>query len=105
MLADNMVLVRHATDHHEELTPFVESVDEWFHGWLAMQETTGRDFTDEQYRWLENIKDHMAGSVSTEPAGHQYDPFVQCGGIGCAYAPFGDGLSSLLYELNVAQSG
>ena len=33
---------------------------------MAMQEIAGRAFTEEQVRWLEAIRDHIAGSVRME---------------------------------------
>ena len=96
VLADIVSLVRYAIGNEEELAPFAERVEERFQGWLAMQETAGRDFTAEQRQWLEDIRDHIAGSVSTEPGDLQYAPFAQRGGIGRAYAVFGDGLAALL---------
>ena len=72
-----------------------------FSGWLAMQETAGRAFTDEQIRWLEAIRDHIAGNVSMEIGHFQYAPFVQEGGLGRAYHLFGEELPTLLEELNV----
>jgi type I restriction enzyme R subunit len=105
VLADIVSLVRYAIGHEEELSPFAEQVNERFRGWLAMQETAGRDFTDEQRQWLEGIKDHIAGSVSIEPADLQYAPFAQRGGIGRAHAVFGEGLAPLLEELNLALVG
>ena len=60
-LADIVSLVRFAIGEADELAPFSEGVRERFQGWLAMQETAGRTFTDEQRRWLEDI------SVITSP--------------------------------------
>ena len=105
VLADIVSLVRYAIGTDDELAPFAEQVEERFHGWLAMQQTAGRDFTGEQRQWLEDIKDHIAGSVSIEPGDLQYAPFAQRGGIGRAYALFGDGLAPLLEELNLALVG
>ena len=76
VLADIVSLVRYAIGHDEELSPFREQVEQRFRGWLAMQETSGRDFTDEQRQWLKDIKDHIAGSVSIEPADLQLSPFA-----------------------------
>ena len=101
VLADIVSLVRFAIGHEEDLAPFAEQVEQRFQGWLAMQETAGRDFTGEQSQWLEDIKDHIAGSVSIEPGDLQYAPFAQRGGIGRAHAVFGDGLTPLLEELNL----
>ena len=104
-LADIVSLVRYAIGNEEELSPFAERVEEQFRGWLAMQETAGRDFTAEQRQWLEDIKDHIAGSVSIDPGDLQYAPFAQRGGIGHAFAVFGDELMALLEELNLALAG
>ena len=104
-LADIVALVRYAIGSDDELAPFAEQVEERFSGWLAMQEVAGRDFTDEQRQWLEDIKDHIAGSVSIDPGDLQYAPFAQRGGIGRAYAVFGDELAAMLEELNLALAG
>ena len=105
VLADVVSLVRYAVGHDNELAPFAEQVEERFRGWLATQEIAGRTFTDEQRHWLEDIRDHIAGSVSIEPADLQYAPFAQRGGIGRAHAIFGDDLASLLEELNLELVG
>ena len=105
VLADIVSLVRYAIGNDAELAPFAERVEERFRGWLAMQETAGRDFTAEQRQWLNDIKDHIAGSVSIEPGDLQYAPFAQRGGVGRAYVVFGDGLAGLLEELNLALAG
>ena len=105
VMADIVSLVRYAVGHEGELAPFAEQVEKRFRGWLDTQEIVGREFTDEQRQWLEDIKDHIAGSVSIEPADLQHAPFVQRGGIGRAHALFGDGLAPLLEELNLALVG
>ena len=102
VLADIVALVRYAIGSDDELAPFAEQVEERFQGWLATQEVAGNTYTDEQRQWLEAIKDHIAGSVSIEPGDLQYAPFAQRGGIGRAHTLFGDGLSTLLEELNLA---
>ena len=83
------------------LAPFAEHVNRRFAGWLAMQETAGRRFTDEWRRWPESIRDHIAGSVSIEPAGFEYAPFNQQGGLVAAYTVFGDDLQPIIEELNL----
>ena len=101
VLADIVSLVRYAVGESEELAPFADEVQERFQGWLAMQQTAHRPFTDEQVRWLESIRDHIAGSVSIEMGDFQYAPFNQQGGLGKAYELFGEELPDLLEELNV----
>ena len=100
-LADIVSVVRYAIGGVDELAPFADGVQEHFRGWLAMQETVGRAFTAEQLRWLEEIRDHIAGSVSMEMADFEYAPFNQQGGLGKAHALFGDELPGLLEELNL----
>ena len=101
-LADIVSLVRYAIGDAEELAPFADGVYARFDGWLAMQETAGRAFTGEQRRWLEDIRDHIAGSVSMAMEDFQLPPFSQQGGLGKAHQLFGDELAELLDELNSA---
>ena len=104
-LADIVSVVRYAIGGADELAPFAAGVRERFRGWLAMQETAGRAFTEEQVRWLEAICGHIAGSASMTPSDFQYAPFNQQGGLGKAYELFGDELGGLLEELNGALVG
>ena len=105
VLADIVALVRYAIGSDDELAPFAEQVEERFQGWLAMQETAGCAFTEEQRQWLKDIKDHIAGSVSIDLEAFQYAPFRQRGGLMRAYTLFGEGLTALLEELNLALAG
>ena len=100
-LADIVSVVRYAIGGADELAPFADGVYERFNGWLAMQETAGRAFTDEQIRWLEAIRDHIAGSVSIDLGNFQQAPFNQQGGLVRAYDLFGEDLPGLLEELNL----
>ena len=100
-LADIVSVVRYAIGGVDELAPFADGVRERFKGWMSMQETAGRAFTEEQIRWLVDIRDHIAGSVSMELSDFQYAPFNQQGGLGQAYGLFGEELPGLLEELNV----
>ena len=104
-LADIVSVVRYAIGGADELAPFAAGVGERFQGWLAMQEAAGRAFTEEQVRWLEAIRDHIVGSVSMEMSDFQYAPFNRQGGLGKAYELFGDELSGLLEEMNIALVG
>ena len=100
-LADIVALVRYAIGDADELAPFADHVNRRFEGWLAMQETAGREFTAEQRKWLEAIRDHIAGSVSIEPGDFEYAPFNQQGGLMGAYTVFGDDLQPIIDELNL----
>ena len=103
--ADIVSVVRYAIGGADELAPFADGVRERFRGWLAMHETAGRAFTDEQVRWLEDIRDHIAGSVSMEMGDFQYAPFSQQGGLSKAYELFGEELQEIVEELNVELVG
>ena len=100
-LADVVALVRFAIWDADELAPFADHVNRRFEGWLAMQETAGREFTDEQSWWLEAIRDRIAGNVSAEMRDLQYSPLDQRGGLIAAYDLFGEDLQSMIDELNL----
>ena len=100
-----MSVVRYAKGGADEFVHFADGVRERFQGWMTMQEIAGRAFTEEQVRWLEAIRTHIAGSVSMEMGDFQYAPFNQQGGLGKANELFGDELGTLLEELNGALVG
>ena len=100
LLTDLVSLVRFAIDRDEELTPFGEHVRDRFEQWIAQQRPAGRDFTPEQLRWLEMIRDHIAASVEMTVEDLDYAPFAEEGGRGRAAQVFGEGLGPLLDELN-----
>ena len=100
-LADIVSVVRYAMGAADELAPFADGVRERFTAWLATQQAAGRHLDPEQVRWLEAIRDHVAGSVSIEMGDFQYTPFNQQGGIFRAHQLFGAELQPLLDELNL----
>ena len=100
-LADIVSVVRYAVGAADELVPFADGVRERFAAWLATQQAAGRHLDPEQVRWLEAIRDHVAGSVSIEMGDFQYTPFNQQGGIFRAHQLFGAELQPLLDELNL----
>ena len=101
-LADIVSLVRYAMGEEEELVPFDARANERFEAWMATQEADGRTFTAEKRRWLEDIRDHIAGSVSIELNAFDLAPFNQKGGLARAYELFGGELTEILEELNLA---
>jgi type I restriction enzyme R subunit len=100
VLADVVSLVRFAVGQDLELVPFADHVQERFEGWLATQEGQGHTFNPEQRRWLEAIRDHIAGSVGMGLEDFQLAPFDQRGGLARAHRLFGEKLDALLDELN-----
>ncbi len=110
ILTDLVSLVRFAMHQENELVPFPERVNANFKAWMAQQESSpapggqvgGKSFTDEQRKWLEMIRDHIAANLLIETDDFDYAPFAQEGGIGKVWQLFGDDLSKILDELNEA---
>jgi len=100
ILTDLVSLVRFAIHQDNELIPFPERVNANFRAWLASQESGGNQFTEEQRRWLEMIRDHIAANLGIEPDDFNYAPFVQQGGLGKVHQLFGDKLNTIIQELN-----
>ncbi len=100
ILTDLVSLIRFAIHQENELIPFPERVNANFNAWLGQQENSGKKFTDEQRRWLEMIRDHIAANLSIEREDFDYAPFAQNGGLGKVHQVFGDGLDGILEEMN-----
>ena len=108
ILTDLVSLVRFAIHQDNELIPFPERVNANFKAWLAslppLPPGEGRGeggrFTEEQMKWLEMIRDHIAANLSIEPDDFEYAPFSQQGGLGKVHQLFGDNLNTIIEELN-----
>ena len=100
LLTDIVSLVRFATNKDDELVPFADQVHDRFDDWLAQQGNAGREFTADQLRWLEMMRDHVATSLEMTVDDLDYAPFAEEGGLGRAAQVFGDDLRELLDELN-----
>lgn len=99
-LADVVALVRHAIVPEEPLVPVVETVNHRYQEWLAEQWEAGVEFTEEQLRWLNAIRDHIATSLHIDQEDLELPPLSQFGGLGKAYGLFGERLQPILAELN-----
>lgn len=94
--------------------PFPEKVNVNFNAWMGQQQSfprpqgegrgeggvRGRQFTDEQRRWLEMIRDHIAANLSIGTDDFDYAPFAQQGGLGKVHQVFGEELNRIIDELN-----
>ncbi len=100
ILTDLVSLVRFAMHQENELVPFPEKVQVNFRAWVEQQQASGKRFTEEQRRWLEMIRDHVAANLQIETEDFDYAPFAQEGGIGKVWQVFGDDLDRILGELN-----
>lgn len=95
LLTDIVPLVRFTLNQEAALVPFQETVEERFERWIR-----NKNFTPEQRRWLEDIRDHVAGSLQIEADDFDLEPFAQHGGLGAATKAFGGDLPKVLDELN-----
>jgi len=100
LLTDIVSLVRFALQQKAELRPFADEVRERFDRWMAQQANKGRKFTQQQVRWLEMMRDHIATSLEVEVDDFDYTPFHEAGGLGTATKVFGKELVGILKELN-----
>ena len=99
VLTDLVSLVRFAIEDDDELVPWSDRVKSRFATWLAGQATAGVTFTPIQRRWLEMVRDHIAGGLDITVDDFLDSPFTQHGGLARARAVFGDDLDHLLDEL------
>ena len=97
-LADIISMVKHAAREEEPLLTAEERVN------LAMQKITeGRDFDEEQRKWLGLIGEHLAQNLTIDEDDFDYFPiFERLGGKGRALRIFGGQLQPLIEELNLA---
>jgi type I restriction enzyme, R subunit len=97
---DIVALARYALHPEDELVPFADQVHRAFEGWLAQQENKGKTFTGEQLRWLEMIRDRIAGDAEVRMEDFDDVPFLDAGGLGRFYAVFGEEYEAVVAELN-----
>jgi type I restriction enzyme R subunit len=102
LLTDIIALIRFALEETPILEPFNSTVNRAFDHWMSVQEQQGRKFTPEQVKWLEMIRDHIAGSAAIEMEDFDTVPFNQLGGRVRAQSLFGNELPMILNELNEA---
>jgi type I restriction enzyme R subunit len=82
--------------------PHAERVQSRFQSWLAQQENAGRQFSQEQRRWLEMMRDHVATSLEIDMDDFDLTPFAGEGGLAKAAQVFGKDLRTIVSELNEA---
>lgn len=99
-LVDLVAIVRHAIEPEEALVPVAEQVEARYRAWLEEKARGGQEFTAEQRRWLDAIKNHIASSLAIERQDFEDVPFNRWGGLGGAWRAFGEDLDGVLAELN-----
>jgi len=94
-LADIISMVKHAMKDGEPIYTATERVE------LAMREfMRGQDFTPEQVKWLELIRNHLIENLTIDAEDFEFMPvFTREGGKSKAKKVFGD-LSALIDRLN-----
>jgi len=103
LLTDIIALIRFAIEETPILEPFNSTVNRAFDRWMDTQaQQDGRHFSTDQVKWLEMIRDHIAGSAAIEVEDFDTIPFHQWGGRIKAYSLFGNELPTILNELNEA---
>ncbi|HLV98738.1 MAG TPA: DEAD/DEAH box helicase family protein [Ktedonobacterales bacterium] len=105
LLTDLVALVRYTLAREQDeavrLEPYAEGIRRRFAIWLEEQEQQrGQPFTPEQRQWLELMREHVATSLTIEPADFDNVPFSQRGGLGKAYQVFGQEFPAMLKEIN-----
>lgn len=99
-IVDFVSLLKFELGKENKLEPFTDSVDKRFSRWLSEQRAMGVQFTQEQLRWLEKIKNHIAESIEITTDDFEYAPFDQMGGLGKASKVFGSRFEKIMEELS-----
>lgn len=95
-LADIISMVKHSAKEEEPLLTAEERVDRALRNVMV-----GKEFSEEQLKWLGLIRMHLIENLTIEMDDFNYAPiFERQGGIGKAKRVFGDWLEELLSELN-----
>ena len=102
VMTDLVSLVRFALGRDDELVAYPDLVSERFEAWLAQQADAGARFGDNQLKFLELIRDHLAASLTIDPRDLMGPTFSQHGGLSRARQLFGPKLDPLLEELTEA---
>lgn len=100
---DLVRIIRYTLERDEELIPHEAVVSQRFAMWMHEQQAGGREFSAEQVRWLEMVRDHIASSMTFDPnQDYDFPPFSEEGGIVAADGLFGKALNTVVDELNEA---
>jgi len=103
LLTEIIALVRFALGQSEFLEPISADVTRRFNLWIGRQKKAGTDYSADQMRWLENIRDHIAANAEISARDlMEMAEFADAGGLIRARALFGEGLNGLLDDLSIA---
>jgi Type I site-specific restriction-modification system, R (restriction) subunit and related helicases len=97
-LVDIISMVKHAAREQEPLYTASERVQRAFD-----TVTSGKQFSDEQQRWLDRIRDHLIENLSIDQDDFENLPiFTRFGGWGRANKTFNNQLENIIKDLNEA---
>jgi type I restriction enzyme R subunit len=97
-LVDIISMVKHAARDQEPLYTAGERVEHAFERVRA-----GKQFTDEQQKWLDRIRDHLIENLSIDRDDFENVPvFTRFGGWGRANKTFNNQLDNIISDLNEA---
>ena len=97
-LVDIISMVKHAARDQEPLYTASERVHRAFE-----TVTAGKQFSDEQQKWLDRIRDHLVENLSIDRDDFENVPvFTRFGGWGRANKTFNNQLNSIINDLNEA---
>ena len=102
-LTEIVSLVRFELGQAEFLEPFGKVVKQRFNLWIGREKKAGREYKDEEKKWLRAIAEVIA--ANSEATAGDFDKFPDLsdkGGITRARKVFGDGLDKMLKDLQQA---
>jgi type I restriction enzyme R subunit len=97
-------LIRRVTGMDEKLTAYDKTVDRNFQKWVFDKQAGALKFNEEQMNWLRMMKEHIATSFHIEVDDMDRTPFDAHGGRGMMFALFGNGMNTVISEMNEAMA-
>jgi len=98
-----VALIRRVCGLDKKLTTFEDTVARNFKNWIFKRHAgKGEKFSEQQMKWLQMIRDHIACSVHIDTQALDFAPFDRAGGLGEFYEQFGDDYEAVLDEINEA---
>lgn len=94
-------LIRRVCGMDKSIAPYGETVRRNFQQWiLRRHQGNAQKFDEEQMNWLRMIRDHISCSFHINREDFELAPFDGNGGLGRMWELFGEGMDSLLAEMN-----
>ena len=98
-----VALIRRVCGIDPKLAPYADTVRRNFQSWILKRHSgAGEKFTGEQLEWLHMVREHIITSIHLDRDDLDMAPFDAKGGLGKMYQLFGEGIDSVVGELNEA---